>query len=239
MIRRFKLALIPGALLAGALAPLSAQAGDPLSWSYIEGQYLNTDSKSTINGIETFNDKREGFRTALNVSLYKFIYFTGDYDKRRYKDFRKSFQSVGLGAHTEPTFSPHLQLFGAATYERANLDWVNNPPTADDDTDEGYGLQGGIRAPFDNFEFTSSYKYINRGKTDGFKVTGDKYGAGVLVQISPYFGLTADYRRIDETAKDSGTSAKTQYNEWLVGFRTYFATDIDRYRRRGGFFGGE
>lgn len=242
MIRRFKLALIPATLMAGALSPLAAQAGDPLSWSYLEGQYLNTDTKSTSNGTQTFSDKREGFRAALNISLYKFVYFTGDYDKRRYSGFRKSFQSVGLGAHTEPTFSPHLQLFGSATYERSNVDFVDVPPLADDDTDEGFGLQTGIRAPFNNFEFSASYKYMNYGKTNGFKVTGDKYGAGVLVQITPFFGLTADYRRLDETGKDDGPPAstnKTEYNEWLVGFRSYFATDIDRYRRRGGFFGGE
>jgi hypothetical protein len=236
MIRRFK-SVIPAALLLGALVPLVAQATDPLSYSYIEGQYLNTKLKPEFNGTAGKQDAYEGYRAAVNVSVYKFIYFTGEADKRRAMKYRFGTQSVGLGAHTDNRMSTHLQLFGAATYERTIFNDVTG--FVPDDADEGYGVTAGVRVPFDNFEFTGSYRYMNYGETNKIKVSGDRFNGGILVQISPYFGLTGDYRRLDINSKGTGIDAKSQHDEWTVGFRTYFATDIDRYRRRGGFLGGD
>lgn len=242
MIRCTKSILVPVTLALGALAPLAASATDPLSYSYVEGQYLNSSlkagPKSSLNkGKE--KDETEGYRVAINVSLYRFVYFAGEADKIRASKYRYGTQSVGLGAHTEPTFTPHLQLFGVASYERR----IYNDVTGfiKDDADEGYGVQGGVRVPYDNFEFTAAYRYMGYGKTDDLKVTGDKYAAGFVVQLTPFFGLTADYGRFDLTAKGagpkSGIKTKDEFDQWTVGFRSYFATDIDRYRRRGGFFG--
>ncbi len=235
MIRRFK-SVIPAVLALGALAPYAAQAADPLSYSFIEGQYLNSSLKTESGSVKT-DDEFEGYRAAVNVSVYKFIYFTGEADKRRAKTYRFGTQSVGLGAHTDDRMSRHLQLFGAATYERTLYNDVTHSPGAADNADEGYGVTAGIRLPFHDFEFNSAYRYMNYGTTAGVDVTGGKYGAGVLVQLSPFFGLTADYTRLQFDYKASAGSAKSTFDEWTVGFRSYFATDIDRYRRRGGFFG--
>jgi hypothetical protein len=230
MIRRFAPALIL------AVLPLAAQAGDPLSYSFIEGQYLNSSRTSTVNGVEYPKDTTEGYRFGMNISMQKYIYFTGDADKRRGSTYRFGTQSAGLGGHTDSSLSPHLQVFGAATFER----WLFNDVTGTipDKDRKGYGAELGIRAPYENYEFSASYKYMNYGEENQIKYTGDKFGAMVAVQISPYFNLTGTYHRFDENAKATG-SQKDQYNEWLVGFRTYFATGIDRWRRRGGLLGGD
>lgn len=244
MIRRTKSVLIPVALTLSALIPLAANAADPLSYSYIEGQYLNStlkgDPQSSLNPSAK-KDLNEGYRAALDISLYKFIYFSGEADNRRDTKYSFATQSVGLGAHTEPTFTKNLQLFAVASYERKLYDDVVGGLVRDD-ADEGFGAQGGVRIPYGNFEFTGAYRYLNYGKTNDLKVTGDKFGGGILVQLWPNFGLTADYRRFDLKYKGTGPAAgvhqEDQFSEWMVGFRSYFATDIDRSRRRGGFFGG-
>jgi len=235
MIRRFK-TVIPAVLALGAFAPFAAQATDPLSYSFIEGQYVNSKLKASL-GATKVDDEFDGYRGAFNVSVYKFIYVTGESDKRRPSTYRFGTQSIGLGGHTDNRLMQHLQLFGAATYERTLVNDVTRAPGATDDADEGYGITAGIRIPYDSFEFDGSYRYMSYGDTNGTKVTGDKFGAGVLVQLTPFFGLTGGYRRLDFKNLRGAAGLKDQFDEWTVGFRAYFATDIDRYRRRGGFFG--
>jgi hypothetical protein len=137
-----------------------------------------------------------------------------------------------------------LQVFGAATYERNTLHDRND--SSKDETDDGYGVETGIRVPFPDVELHAAYKYLDLGKTENgtAKVTGSRYGGGVLLQLTPYWGLIGDYRHIDHTFKDdtsAGGKAKFKLDEWLVGFRWYFATDIEKYKRKGGlltrFFG--
>lgn len=228
MVRRIASVLIL------SCAPLAAFAGDPLSYSFIEGQYLNTQYTPELNGTKGAKDKYEGWRAAANVSLYKGLYFTGEADKRRATDYRFGMQSVGLGWHTNDSLTKAMQVFGDVTYERTIFNFVN--ASGFDDADEGYGVRAGVRVPFESFEFSASYRYMNYGETNNVKVTGGKYGAGAAMQLTPFFALTADYRQVDITDKGTGVDAKASFAEWLVGFRSYFATDIDRYRRRGGIF---
>lgn len=236
---RFKFAASFAALF---LAPLVAQAADPLSWSYIDGQYLKTSQQLEVNGNKAPNDDDfEGYRYALNISVYKFFYFTGEADNRRASDYRFGTQSIGFGAHTPKNLVPGVEFYGNGTYERTVFNDVTG--SNDDDRDEGYGVQLGARAPFEFAEVHGYYRYMNYGKTDDVKVTGARYGIGGLLQLTPYFGLTLDARHMkfdykeDLPAPATNASAAIDYTEYLVGFRAYFATDIDRWRRRGGLFG--
>ena len=229
MVRRIASALFM------AVLPLAAQAGDPLSYSFVEGQYLN--SVFTPDTRTNIDDEYEGWHAAANVSLYKFIYFTGEADKRRAQKYRFGTQSVGVGAHTDNRMSKYVQIFGDATYERTVVNDVTG--SAADDDDEGYGVQTGVRAPLGSFEFSAAYRYMNYGETSNLKVTAGKYGAGAVMHLSPYFALTADATRMERSYKSTlpaGGSLKSRFDEWTVGFRAEFATDIDRYRRRGGIF---
>lgn len=237
MIRRnaFALAVI-------ALAPLSgAQAADRLSYSYLDAQYLNTRFDLSSGGSTSDKDTREGIRLGLDIGLAPYLFVKTDYDQRMLPGLRWSYGDVGLGVHT---LARRYQVFGIATYEHRLLH-VRGDSTQDDRSD-GYGLEVGGRVPWDIFELHAAYKYMDFGKTELgsiYKTKATRYGGGVAVQLTPWFALTGDWRHIDHdnNSDDTATAADVKWNfdEWLVGFRSYFATDADKYQRHEGIFGSD
>lgn len=226
MIHRKSMCL---ALLA-CCAALPAQAADRLSSSYFEAAYLN----SSLDTGAPQEDEVEGFRVATRIALAPFLSFVADYDKRRYVDSHDGFGAVGLaGQTTDPTW----QVFAAATYERAAYD--DNKSQAGDHDEEGYGVEGGVRAVIPNVEFHASYKFIDLGKIGPTtEVTGSRFGGGIALDLTAWWSLTGDYRiRTHEYEDSSATpvaSTEEEWTEWTVGLRRYFVTQTDRRNRTGG-----
>lgn len=213
-----------------ALAPLAQAQNDPLSYSFWDVQYLNAQVEE--NGGTA--DEVEGVRAQLSIGLSRLLNFVGDWDQRRYPDARDAFVSAGLGMHT---LHPDYQFFGAVTYERRDLDDALAPDA--DLSNEGYGVQVGARARLPDVELHASYKYLDLSDGGDTELTGGKYGGGIAVQLSPWWALVADYsvRQLEEEGVDGGATDETDYDEWSVGFRRYFATDTDRRKRKGGLLG--
>lgn len=220
------------ALLA-ACPVLSAGAVEPLSSSYLDAAYLN----STVDDGSPIEDEVEGFRGKLSVGLHRNVNFIGDYDQRRYLDSRDSFWSAGLAGHT---LDPNWQAYGAVTYEAAEHD--DNATASGDHEEGGYGVEVGGRAVVDNVEFHAAYKYLDLGNiAPDVGLTGSRYGAGLALDLSPWWSLSADYtvrtHEIDMASND------VEWTEWSVGFRRYFVTQTDRHARKGGLltglFGGD
>jgi len=222
----------PIAIAVLALAPaLPAQAADPLSSSFWEVSYLN----STVDFGTPTKDEIEGFRAGVSVGILPYLNFVADSDQRRYQDSRERFSSVGLAGHT---LDPAWQAFGAVTYELSKFD--DNLSSGGDHSEEGYGVQLGGRAAIENMEFHASYKYMDLGQvTPTVTLTGSRYGAGVVLDLSSWWSLAADYTVRTHTYETTGSSADVEYQEWTVGFRRYIATQADRRNRHGGLLGGE
>lgn len=230
MIRRKSLCL---ALLACCPA-LPAQAADVLSSSYFDAAYLN----SSLDTGAPMEDEVEGYRVATSIGLLPYLRFVADYDKRRYQDSHDGFAAVGLAGHTT---SPVWQVFVAATYERAFFD--DNKSQTGDHEEEGYGAEGGVRAVVPFIELHASYKYFDLGKIDPVTdVTGARYGGGIVVDLTPWWSLTGDYRIRTHEYEDTsptpppGAAPEDEWTEWSVGLRRYFATQTDRRNRKGGLF---
>lgn len=228
MIRRTPAALIATALLGAAP---SAFAADALSTSYWDAAYLNSEIEP--QGSESI--EAEGFRLGASLGLAKFLNFTGDYDQRRLTDGRRGFGSAGFAYHTQ---DPVYQFSGAVTYERIEVDF--NPDPSFDSVEDGYGIELGARYAFTNVEVHAAYRYLDFGSVDQTDIdfTGARYNAGADVQLGAWWSFVADYRVREHKFKASGASATTDYNEWTVGFRRYFATDTDRKARHGGLLTG-
>jgi hypothetical protein len=256
MIRRYAIAMAFGTLspLAASAAEGAAAPGlDQLSYSYFQAHYLNSSAEAEPdNGCPAASceEEGEGLGFGLSVSLMDYFYFSGSYDQRAYgreilattptapgagDPTRWVYGSAGFGVHTIPTAWPNLeslQFYGVASYERAELH--DRDDSTKDETDWGWGLEGGARMPFPNVELQAYYKHFNLGDTEqNLKVFGDRYGAGVLLQLTPYLGLTGDYHLIGHRWGSDFT-----LTEWTVGFRAYFATDVERRRRHGGLLTG-
>lgn len=230
MIRRLTAVLLAAAFAAPALAT------DALSSSYWDAAYLNSSREDDAGNKDTL----EGFRLAANVGLASFLNFTGDYEQRRFHADRIGTGSAGFAWHTQ---DPVWRVSLGATYERFEFDDNANP--AADAVEEGYGVEAGFRYALPHVELHAAYRYMDFGTLDGTEAdfTAQRYGAGVDVQLSPWWSLVADYRMREHKLEDTGVSATTDYAEYTVGFRHYFATDTDRRMRHGGVldaaFGGD
>jgi len=217
--------------LLGCFAALPAHAAETLSSSYLDAAYLN----SSVDTGGPTEDEVEGFRVATSVGLAPFLNFVADYDKRRYQDSHDGHFAVGLAGHTT---DPVWQAFVAATYERAHFD--DNKSQSGDHEEEGYGVEGGIRAVLPLMEVHASYKYFDLGEAaPELALTGSRYGGGVAIDLTSWWSLTADYRVRTHEFEDSGTtpaSAEVEFSEWSVGLRRYFVTQTDRGNRSGGLW---
>jgi len=222
-------------VVMAVLACAPAQAADRLSSSYWEAAYLSSSSEETADGSPSSEDDTEGFRLAASIGLLPYLNFIGDYDQRRFANGRDSFYSAGLAAHT---LNPAYQFFAAATYERFDVD--DNLNVANDQTQDGYGVQAGARATLTNLELHASYKYLDLGKVDDTtELTGSRYGAGFVLDLSPWWSLVGDYAIRTHEFEDGAPAASPatvehEYSEWTVGFRRYLVTQTDRRKRTGG-----
>jgi hypothetical protein len=224
MYRRLIAVLMPAAFAAPAFAT------DVLSSSYWDAAYLSSEVEN-----DTDSEDVEGFRLAASIGLAKFLNFSGDYDQRRFPDGRLGTGSAGVAWHTQdPVYRFHV----GASYERVEVDSDDNP--ASDDVEEGYGVEAGVRYALPNVELHAAYRYMDFGELNGAPIdfTGQRFGGGVAVQLSPWWSLVADYRVREHKFEASGASSTTDFNEWTVGFRRYFATDTDRRNRHDGLLGG-
>jgi len=210
-------------------ASQGALATDVLSNSYVDAAYLNAHAEAGSQ-----SELAEGFRLAANVGLAKFLNFSGDYDQLRFDGSRLRAGSAGFAWHTQ---DPVWQFHVGVSYERVEADSNGNP--AADDTEDGYGAELGLRYMFPNVEVHAGYRYMDFGEiVSGVDFTGARYGAGFDLQLSPWWSLVADYKVREHTFEAGGSSDTTDFNEYSVGFRHYFATDSDLRNRHGGLLTG-
>jgi hypothetical protein len=233
MMRRTCSALVLAALAAPAVAQ------DRLSWSYWDAAYLNSELEVTTSPPpatpDPDADEVEGFRLGGSVGAGRHVNLFLDYQQRNPTSRREGFSSAGLGLHTaDRTF----QLFLNGSYERYEFDH-DQFPGADFDED-GWGAEAGLRWALRNLELSAAYKYMDFGKfVNDSDFTGSRYRGGLALQLSPNWSLAAEYAVRIHEFEDSASSVELEYSEWTVGFRRYFATDTDRYRRKGGLIFNE
>jgi hypothetical protein len=229
MICRKHLAL---ALLACCPVLTAQAAADPLSSSYWEAAYLNTELEVS-SGTTTSDDEVEGFRGAVSIGLLPYLNFVADYDQERYAESREGFGSVGLVGHT---LDPVWQAFGGVTYERHDFDV--NRTTAGDSTEEGYGVLGGARVTIPFTEFRASAKYLAYSSPSvDVDLTGMEYGGGVTLDLTPWWSLVGDYSVRQLQYEAAASTTDRDYTQWSVGLRRYLATKSDPHKRTGGVFG--
>jgi hypothetical protein len=206
--------LIKRSLFALALAaalPVSAQAADGLSFTYVEADYLNTDVVDT---------DLNGFGLKGNVAFHENWYATASYSQTSKGDVDLGYaypadldfeqSTLGVGFHTAIANNVHFL---------AELAWVRyefqtDVPQLGSATAgyEGGRATAGIRAMLgDRFELEGKAHYADLDEIDG------SFGAEVngMFHINNTWGVGAGYARQD---LDSGNDA----DQWHVGVRASF-----------------
>lgn len=158
------------ALALAALLPLSAQADDKLSYTYVEGGYVNLDSDADGFGV----------RGSFEFGQSNFYGF-GSYAQVEVDGTNIDIDNTEIGVGYAHGLSDNLDLI-------SELAWVNADADGFSDVD-GYRTSVGIRGSFsDNFEGLLKANY-----TDGSDFDGEFSGTiGAQYKFTQTWGVTGE-----------------------------------------------
>jgi Ax21 family sulfation-dependent quorum factor len=172
------------ALTLLAALPFAASAAEGVTYSYVEGGYVQTDLKGTGT-----NDDADGFAIRGSGALTPNFHLFGDYAKQEVADdFDFDQWRIGVGYNQE--INPKLDLVTRAAYEKfdagSGLDF------------DGYSVEAGVRGAL-----TPMLEgYALAGYEDGDGFDGDFYGrVGAQVKFNPTWGVTGEVKFADGDAQ--------------------------------------
>ena len=163
------------ALALVALLPLSAQADDKLSYTYIEGNYVNLDGDADGFGV----------RGSVEFGESNFYGF-GSYSMVEVDDVNVDIDLTDIGLGYAFSLSDNADLISEIAYVNVDVDGLGNA--------DGYRASVGVRGSFsDNFEGLVKANYI-----DGSDVDGDFSGTvGAQYKFTQTWGMTGEIEFAD------------------------------------------
>jgi len=166
-----KRALIALALVA--LLPLSAHADDKLSYTFVEGNYISTDSDGGLDG-DGF-----GLRGSYELGDSGFYGFAG-YSQVDIDSTNISADTTDFGLGYAHSISDNADLIAEIAHSRSDLDVAKI---------DGFRTSVGVRGSFsDSLEGSIKANYY-----DGSDFNGDFSGTvGMQYKFSPTWGVTGD-----------------------------------------------
>ncbi|MEO6264335.1 MAG: Ax21 family protein [Luteimonas sp.] len=173
-MKRPLLALALLAALPALTLSTAASAADGVSYNYIEGGYVATNTDGADADGFGFNGS-----AALNPNFHLF----GSYAKQDIKDFDADFDQWRFGVGYNHEISPKADLLTRVAYEKFD---AGNGIESD-----GYSVEAGVRGALaPSFE-----GYALAGYEDGQDFDGDFYGRlGAIAKFTPNWGLSGDVK---------------------------------------------
>ena len=168
-------ALIEFSALALACAlPLAASAADGISYNYVQGNYVYTNTNS---------GNADGWGVNGSVAVHPNVHLFASYANQTIKHTSADFDQWRVGAGYNTAISAKTDFVANVAYDKfdagggANLD--------------GYSVEGGVRSALaPKFE-----GYAMLGYEDGKHYSGDVYGRlGGQVKINQSWGVAADVK---------------------------------------------
>ncbi|MBW8310749.1 MAG: hypothetical protein K0M64_01830 [Rhizobium sp.] len=158
------------ALALAALLPLSAQADDKLSYTYVEGGYVNVDSDADGFGV----------RGSFEFGQSNFYGF-GSYAQVEVDNSSVDIDNTEIGLGYAHDLSDNLDLISELAYVNADADGFGDV--------DGYRASVGVRGSFsDSFEGLLKANY-----TDGSDFDGDFSGTiGAQYKFTQTWGVTGE-----------------------------------------------
>ena len=165
------------ALTLLAALPFAASAAEGISYNYVEGGYVATNT----DGADA-----DGWGVDGSAALTPNFHVFGSYSNQDVKDFDANFDQWRVGVGYNHEISPKADLLTRVAYEKFD---------AGDNIDaDGYSVEAGVRGALaTNFE-----GYALAGYEDGQDFDGDFYGRlGAQVKFNPNWGITGDVKFAD------------------------------------------
>jgi Ax21 family sulfation-dependent quorum factor len=162
------------ALAMFAALPFAASAADGISYTYVQGGYVATNTDS---------GDADGWGLAGSAALSQNFHVFGNFSNQDLKDVDADFNQwrVGLGYNRQ--VSQRMDLVTRVAYEKFDA--------GNDLTSDGYSVEAGVRG-----SMTPMLEgYAMAGYEDGDDYDGDFYGKlGAQVKFNPNWGVAADVK---------------------------------------------
>jgi len=224
IIAPMKNAMVLAAIIALASTVTSAEDRQPLSYTYVEGEYA-IDSSVQIYGDASDSDNAFAFGGSWQISKHFVLW--GRYNSSSY-DLPNFAEHLNLKLGTLGAFyrlpireggnSP-LDLIAGLSFEVQNTD-VSTQIGEDNFSDPGLGLRIGVRAGVaKHFDVAACLHYYDYGIfREGFRnyLDGIFFELGAELELSRRFSLTATY-----------LTGELDY-QYLPGFERPFEVEVDR-----------
>ncbi|WP_348675146.1 outer membrane beta-barrel protein [uncultured Abyssibacter sp.] len=168
--------LLGSALLA---LPLAGQASDP--FQHVDVYFLASDLEISTPG-GSGDDDGDGFGISGAFRVADQAFLTGEFQSAETDDFDIEIDQLrfGGGFHTMESTNG-MTFYGQGEYLQVEIDG---------DDEDGFGLHGGlILAASEQLRFNGQLGYLSLDDVDGLE-----YLLSVAFDITPNFGLFADYR---------------------------------------------
>ena len=170
--------LLLGSLLASL--PMASMASDP--FQHVDAYYVSTDFE-TAGG----EDDGSGFGLSGAFRVGDQAVIDAEYQSAETDDFDIEIDQLrlGLGLHSVESTSG-MTFYGQVEYLQFEL----AAPGVGSDDEDGFGLHGGVLiAATEQLRFKGELGYLTLDDVDGLE-----YTFGATFDITPQFGLFADYR---------------------------------------------
>ena len=168
--------LLGSALLA---LPFAGQASDP--FQHVDVYYLSSDLELTTP-LGSGDDDGDGFGISGSFRVADQAFLIGEFQSAETDDFDIEIDQLraGGGFHTVASANG-LSFYGQGEYLQVEVDGED---------EDGFGLHGGlVLAASEQLRFTGQLGYLSLDDVDGLE-----YLVSAAFDITPNFGLFADYR---------------------------------------------
>lgn len=176
-----------------AAAPFAASAADGLSYNYVEGGYVNTDTKG---------GDADGFGVKGSVAVAPNFHIFGDYSSQETNRGKVDVDQWRVGVGYNRQVSNNTDLLAKVAYQKFDPQYGLSF--------NGYSAEVGARTAFtSNIEGYALAGYENYSEKRGVNPDGEFYGRlGAQVKFNPNWGISGEVKL-----------AKAGDKEWFVGPR--------------------
>jgi len=166
------------ALVMASTLPFAASAAENLSYNYVEGDYIKTNSRA---------GDTDGWGGKVSYGVLPNLHVFGDYSKTDVAGSAQTIDQWQLGAGYNVEIAPTTDFVARAAYNRYDTGGFDF---------SGYSVEAGIRTAFgEHAEVYAMAGYRDYAKTRGFDPEGQWYGRlGAQVKLNQHWGINGDVR---------------------------------------------